>query len=242
MNRPIARNGGSFNLLYGRPKTGVRKEVEALIQKHNLAWLVTQEAGDYALQLDAIKGFSYFTGSGHRGTKANGILVRDDVRVTKFREIPLGDGWKTVEGKHHLPTSQVQLCIDDWLMLRGDHLMTPSFWPMGKLEMAKERKDDYLAHMRSNKAFLRPPRTRYAALISADWNENPETRGQWSPRWLANTTDSTVFCPRQRAGHGRIDYSIGKGLTIGRTFKDLEIREGSDHEPVVHLNVRKKVA
>jgi hypothetical protein len=76
-------------------------------------------------------------------------------------------------------------------------------------------------------------RRSYARLTLCDWNEPPQTEGEWSPNWIAKETKSTIYCPEQLAGHGRIDYLMSKRCKVENIRKDLEFREHSDHEPVV---------
>ncbi len=92
--------------------------------------------------------------------------------------------------------------------------------------------------MEGLRRYLSHPGFWNARLVAGDWNEPPQTRGMYSPQWLANMTRSHLRYPLSREGHGRIDYAIGKGCRIEGIKKDLLIPELSDHEPVIFKVVK----
>ena len=232
--------GGSYNLLFGRPLDVVKGEVERLIKKHDLDFLAVQEGQDYERMLGTVKGFNYFTEPG-RGANENGVLVRDGLTADKFKSKFYGDGWTTINGDHHVAAVQNEVRIDGWLKVRGLHLPTPSSWKDGRIspETPAERKDDLIASMKGLRYYLSWPSTKVARIAVGDWNEAPTTSGEYSPKWLETTTKSASYTPTSRAGHGHIDWVMAKGCRITNIFKDLDIREYSDHEPVI-FTVRKQ--
>jgi exonuclease III len=231
--------GGTFNLRYGRPVKAVKGEVEHLLQKHNLDFLCLQEAVDYTKEMRKVAGYDYIYDPKTWSGKESTILVKSTLKQDRVKFHQLGDGWVTVNGGNHPPTGQAEVRIDGWLFVRSLHLPTPSVWKGGKLIAPAERKDDYIAAVNGLARYLRFPATRNARIAAGDWNEPDDTLGEYSPRWLANKTNSITADTKSRAGHGRIDWVMAKGATIPKCFKDLEIREGSDHEPVIFV-VRKK--
>lgn len=226
--------GGSFNLEFGRNKDTVRREVTRLLNKHDLDFLCVQEAKDYANVLDDIEGYDYFVDrTGRQGANQTGILVKRG-RGKRFKALAYGDGWRTVDGNWHGPTYQAQVRVD-WLIVRSLHLPTPSDWVGGNLRSPLERADDLIASMRGLKRFFSWPCRLVARCAAGDWNEPLATIGRYTPRWLCNVTGARGRSPESREGHGRIDYPVVKGAKIVRVFKDLDIAEGSDHEPVIFV-------
>lgn len=228
--------GGSFNLLNSRPFDVVKDEVERLLKKHDLDFLAVQEATEYVRPLSNIDGYTYYTWrDGGRGAQENGVLVKDEYVVDKFRGEFYGDGWTTVTKAYHVASVQNQIRIDGWLLVRGLHLPTPSHWKNGKIvDTPTERKDDLIASVKALRWYLRLPSIKNARIAVGDWNEAPTTTGEYSPQWLAQYTDSVASTPQSREGHGHIDWVMAKGCRVLNIFKDTDIHEGSDHEPVVY--------
>jgi exonuclease III len=233
MPRKRSLEGGTFNLKYGRDPMRVAHEVNTLIDRHKLKFLCVQEAQDYFSVLhNNVHGFRYYTTREYPGGSYNGILVSDVHRVTKVKHDSVGDGWTTENGHPHVPCSFSRLTIDGWLRVASIHLPTPTEWINGVLHAPDERRDDAIEHAKTLVRFLAWPdrRTRVAA---GDWNEPPTTQGKYSPGWIAHTTHSKAVAPAALAGHGRIDYPMVNSGRLEKVFKDLNISELSDHEPVV---------
>ena len=237
MNMVKTLKGGSFNLEFGRNEDVVLGEVQRLLNKHDLDFLAVQEASDYRHVLrKGLNGYKYYTWfDGGRGADENGVVVRDGIAVDKFKGAFLGDGWTTIARDHHVASVQNHVRIDGWLYVRGLHLPTPTHWVNGKLEAPAERKDDFIASVTALKRYLRWPGVVNARIAVGDWNESPTTTGEYSPNWLLTKTGAKAYTPTSSAGHGHIDWVAAKGCTIPHIFKDLDIREGSDHEPVVFV-------
>lgn len=234
--------GGSYNLLNSRKQEIVKDEVERLLTKHNLDFLAVQEANEYVRTLSQIDGYNYFTWrDGGRGAAENGVVVRADRTVDKFKGKFYGDGWTTEFGAPHVAAVQNQVRVDGWLLVRGLHLPTPSHWKNGKIvDTPLERKDDLIVSMNGLKRYFSFPSTKNARIAVGDWNESPTTSGEYSPAWLAESTKSKAYTPASFAGHGHIDWVLAKGCTVENIFKDLDIREASDHEPVVFTVVKNR--
>lgn len=229
--------GGTFNLKFGRQKDMVKDEVERLLKKHDLDFLCVQEAKDYVRQLTHIDGYSYYVDrTGKRGATECGILVRKGLETSGFKVKFYGDGWFMPRGGTHAETVQPQVKIE-WLLVRSLHLPTPSHWAGGVLASSTpaERKDDLIAAMQGLRRYFRWPCIKNARLAAGDWNEPPTTIGLFSPRWLMSETGAVGIAADSRVGHGRIDWPMVKGARIVKVFKDLEVREGSDHEPVIFV-------
>lgn len=224
--------GGTFNLRYGRHQDDVAHEVTTLVEKHDLGFLCVQEANDYWRTLHRIPGMDYYATTEYRGGAETGILVRSDLDVTGVRYGSFGDGWITVRGGKHAPVTFPRLTIDGWLRVGSVHLPTPTHWTDGRLWSPDERLDDYLAIMQKVRRFFAVPGRR-TRLVAGDWNEPPATMGTWSPGWVAAAAGATAYPTESRAGHGRIDYPMVKRGVCRDVRKDLQLREGSDHEPVV---------
>lgn len=220
-------DGGTFNLKYGRDKNTVKGEVERLLHKHHLDFLVVQESTDYRRELGDIKGYDYIY------NQDVGILTKHTVKQDKVKSNDYGDGWTTVRGGHHTPTGAIQVRLNDWLYVRTGHMPTPTTWVNGKLVSPDERKDDYIAAAKGLLRYFNWPCTRYGRIAAADWNESPDTIGEYSPGKIARDKGAKTWTPESRVGHGRIDWVMGKGVKVTKIFKDLDIKEGSDHEPVI---------
>lgn len=225
---------------YGRDPQTARNEIIALTKKHNLDFLCLQEASDYKNELKTIPGYQYIVGGWNHAFVQNPILVKDTLTVTKVKPVQYGNGWVTSNGPHHAGTVDTE-CKIGWLKARSIHLPTPSEWVNGKIggRTPEGRKDDLIAGMKSLQAYLRFPCVYVARIIVGDWNEPPTTSGEYSPRWLETKSKAKSYTPVSRQGHGHIDWVMAKGCVISNIFKDTDIKEGSDHEPVVFTVTKK---
>jgi hypothetical protein len=232
---PKTLRGGTFNLRYGRDPDQVIGEVARLFVKHHLDFLAVQEFSDYRNTFAARRGFQVVPTTGQC---ESGILVRLGVNIDKRSVHTYGDGWITIRGGHFPPAVHTEARLDGWLCVRSVHLPTPTEWEDGRVTAPPERLDDLIATMRGLRRYLNHPGFVNARLVAGDWNEPPHTTGQYTPSWLANTTSSNLAAPQSLAGHGRIDYVIGKGCRVEGIFKDTAIAELSDHEPVIFKVVK----
>lgn len=231
--------GGSFNLEFGRDPETVRMEVINFTKKHKLDFLCLQEAADYTNQLKTVPGYVFVAGGSSHAARQSPILVKDTLSVSKVESVPYGNGWRGHGGLVHAATVDT-VCKINWLKVRSIHLPTPSEWVNGHIggRTPEGRKDDLIAGMKSLQGFLRFPCIFVARIIVGDWNEPPTTSGEYSPRWLANVSKAKSYTPVSREGHGHIDWAMVKGAHITNIAKDLDIKEGSDHEPVFFTVVK----
>jgi hypothetical protein len=226
--------GGFFNLRYGRPPGTVKSEVTRLLKKHDMDFLDVCEAADYFKVLREIKDYKYFATNAYRGGTESGILVHRDHKATDPVYGSYGDGWVTLRGGKHSPVTFPRVTIDGWLRSGSIHMPTPTTWVNGRLHAPPEREDDYLvsAHRIRRYLSINDGLTRQ---VAGDWNEPPTTMGEWSPGWIAKNTGSKLDYPKSFKGHGHIDYTITRRGEVHRIWKDLDIAEGSDHEPGVFM-------
>lgn len=214
--------GGTFNLLYGRDPARVVEEVWTFLDAGQLGFVCTQETADY---VDALRASRLrVIGSGETC-----IVVHPRVKVRARRRFSYGDGWTTIRGGHHPPVVMWQALLDDWLTVRSVHLPTPSDWQGGRLDAPPERADDLRAASRGLVRYLRQGGARIAA---GDYNEPPETRGVFSPHWIASETGSAIDAPVKGSGHGRIDYVLSRGCEVNGVRVVRGSGERSDHDPV----------
>lgn len=230
--------GGTFNLRYGRPDDVVKGEVARLLFKHDLDFLCVQEANDYFKILPEIKGYKYFATNAYPGGKESGILVKAELKTGKPAYDSYGDGFFNADGHHHAPLTFPRVTIDGWLRVGSIHLPVPSVWVNGVLDLPPRRLDDYLALAKKIYRFFRWSHGQ-ARLIAGDWNEPLSTKGKWAPGWIADKSGAEGKTTESKAGHGRIDYPIYKNCYVRNVRKDLEIAEGSDHEPVIFVVVKR---
>ncbi len=224
-----ALKGGTFNLLNSRADQTVKEEVERLLSKYDLDFLCVQEAVEYRKVLDSIKGYKFYIQADV------GFLVKKHLKVDRVKKFTYGDGWITVRGGKHPAAGQVQLRIDGWLYARGVHLPTPSDWSYGKFVAPAARADDYVESAKGLLRYFRLPGLINGRIALGDWNENPETMGQYSPAWIAKARKAKTWAPESREGHGRIDYVMGKGVDVPHLFKAVDFNEKSDHEAVIFV-------
>jgi hypothetical protein len=230
-----ALRGGTFNLLFGRNPQTVQQEVINLLTKHNLDFLCLEEAENYNGILSKIPGYTLISNTETWQGKESVLLVKNTYSIDRTAAWTYGNGWFTMKGRTHPPTGQAQARIDGWLIVRALHLPTPSHWVNGKLQGPKNRVDDLIEAMKGLQRFFSRPCIVNARVAAGDWNEAPTTTGEFSPVWLASTTGAVAKAPVSRLGHGHIDWPMVKGAEIVEVFKDTEIQEGSDHEPVIFL-------
>lgn len=227
---PTTLHGGTFNLEYGRTVTRVVSEVKSLFAKHHLDFLAVQEFSDYRNAFRDTDGLKVIPTT---GACESGIIVREGVQVDKRSVHVYGDGWTTTRGGHFPAAVHNEARIGGWLYVRSVHLPTPTEWKDGRLKSPAERVDDLVATVRGLQDFFDHPAAVNARLAAGDWNETPDTRGRFTPHWLATETKADIAVPTSRAGHGRIDYALAKGCAVQGIFKDELIPELSDHEPVI---------
>lgn len=231
-------NGGSFNLRYGRPTEVVKGEVTRLLKKHDLDFLCVQEGTDYFGVLRDIKGYDYFATREIAGGTECGILVKKAIPQGKPKYRNFGDGWITVRGGNHAPTVFPRIKIDGWLTVGSLHLPTPIYFNGDNVTGPAERVDDYMAIARKIYRYLKFGKGSRIAV--GDFNEPLSNTAKWAPGGIVRRIKGAVAQDtKSRAGHGRIDYVIGKNVELSNVRKDLEIAEGSDHEPVT-FKVRQK--
>ena len=245
MNNLQKMTGGTFNLLYGRDDEQVKREVIRLLSKHDLDFLCLQEASNYFRVLNSIKGYTYLANRSEWAASESTILVKDTHTFDKEKFIGYGDGWYRYGKKYKGPRPGMwQARLDGWLFVRSLHLPTPSFWSNGEIDdrTPGEREDDLIDGMNKLRRWFSYPSRRNARIAAGDWNEPISTRGEYSPQWLAEKTGATLHDTVSTQGHGRIDWVAAKGVEVTRIFKDTDVREGSDHEPVIfHLTRNRKV-
>ncbi len=224
---------GSFNLLYGRPPSHVKDEVRRALDKHDLDVLVVQEAADYYEVLNNFPDYRYFAKRpAKKSERQLGILVHHSVHVTDHKYNSIGNGWYTENGDFHGPVVVPQVRINGGFWIAGTHMPTPTIWKRGKLFAPKERRNDYLALALWFVHWLKRGRK----AVIGDWNAPPETVGEYTPRNIAERSYAKISAPaRNAAGHGTIDYLIGKGFNVLHVIEDLKLRERSDHNLIVWL-------
>lgn len=229
--------GGTFNVLNGRDRKKVEREVVRLLEKHDLDFLCLQEANNYLREFNSIDGYDYIHDKSAWSGKEVTILVKSSLKQDRKRYIKYGDGWFRVTGggKRGPVPGMMQVRVDGWLLVRSLHLPTPSHWDKDGLtdKTPHERKDDIIDGMKKLRRWFSWPCTKNARVAAGDWNEPPTTRGKFSPQWLMQKTGAYGVATKSRVGHGRIDWPMAKGARFSKVFKDLEIAEGSDHEPVI---------
>ena len=227
--------GGCFNLKYGRNPRNVIREVKDLLDTHRLDFLVVGEARDYFHELQHIAGYDYYTSlSDAKGAQNDGILVKSNHHVTKFKAVSIGDGWTTVTGAYHGPSQMPEVTINGELKVKAVHAVTPTHWVKGKLTGPKDRIDDYMLMVKHLNRWFWWPCRRVKRICLGDWNERPFTEGTHSPKDIAEKNNAFLAYPtNSREGHGIIDYAMCKGVVVHQVFKDTRIEEGSDHEPVI---------
>ena len=235
LRKPKTLRGGSFNLRYGRVPKRVVTEGANLFKRHDLDFLAVQEFSDYT---EAFRRDPRFDVLPLDGSAESGIVVRAGLPVDRVSHDTYGNGWTTVRGGHYPPATHHEARLDGWLYVRSVHLPTPSSWTHGRPQAPADRLDDLVATVEGLSVFLKPRSLRNARVVIGDWNEPPETRGTYTPNWLAEQTGAKIACPDSRAGHGRIDYALYKGCEVTGTFKDAATVEFSDHEPVIFTITR----
>lgn len=224
--------GCSYNLLNSRNPLEVETEILDLIKTYNLDFIATQESAGYYSMLQDFKGYDYYSGTGPRYNKQNGFLVKNKHFVDNEHLFRYGDGWRTKTGSYAAGGGQFRIRLNNKLVMRSIHLPTPTNWVNGKLESPPERRDDYILEAKALRRFMMYPAVTRPRLSIGDWNEQPFTRGEYSPTWIRRGTRSKVAVPEVRKG-GRIDWVNYKGCQITECFKDTKVREKSDHEPVI---------
>lgn len=227
--------GGTFNVEFGRDHKIVAEEVTTFLTKHDLDFACLQEATEYFEVFKQIPGYDYIASKDSWGAQESTILVKSSLKQDKIRSVNYGDGWYMGK-QHHPATGQNQVRIDGWLLVRSLHVPSHSTWTNGKLTTQPvERRDDLVATAKGLVNYFRWPCLTTARLAAGDWNENPSTKGEYSPNWIAQKSRARTITPSSAVGHGHIDWPMFKGCNIEAIYKDLKIREGSDHEPVVFV-------
>ncbi len=224
---------GTFNCLFGRDPDTVKKEVRRALDKHELDVLVLQEAADYYSVLNSFNDYIYICKRpAKKSERQLGILIHVRLHATDIKFNTLGDGWYTQDGDFHGPVVVPQVRISGGLWIAATHMPTPTSWRRGKLVAPKERRNDYLALALWFVFWLKRGRK----MVIGDWNEPPETVGEYTPRNIAERANAKISAPkRNAAGHGTIDYLIGKGFKVLHVIEDLKLPEKSDHNLVVWI-------
>lgn len=230
---------GTWNALRDRRDPVARGNLEAILRDFDLHALALQEARDYLDVLGRIDGFRPFI-IRDRGADQQPWLVREDVRASHKRAVPLGgDGWTTVDGHHHIASVAVAITLADWLRAVNLHLPPSIDWPGGQPAGPKERVDDYIANMKTLRRYAKRRPGARGLLYVGDWNNRPgRDDGAYSARWLAREAGMTIGkAPNASGGLHGIDFPM-----VDRDTRLTEVRQrdryGSDHPLVTFKATR----
>jgi hypothetical protein len=218
--RPKPIRGATYNLLRGRDPDRVARWVRALMVNKQLGFVLLQEATDYVTVLAALDGCELVDPpGGHHET----VILIDTVTVHPSHPArvdlePLG--WATVNGGRAWPRTMATCRLDGWLVLGSVHLPPSVFWRHGRMDGPPQRVRAYRRCARRLVEWFTARKR--PALVGGDFNEPADTRGRWTPRWVATKTGSHIWTT------GGIDYLIGRNVRV-TGLHNVADRGGSDH-------------
>jgi hypothetical protein len=218
--RPTPIRGATYNCLRGRDPARVARWVRALMVNKQLGFVLIQEGHDYRDELARLPGCRVISPiGGHHET-----LILVDLAVVTVSDpgrVPLeAMGWETVRGGRAWPRTMATCDLDGWLTVGSVHLPPSVSWHGGRMDGPPARVRAYRRCSRTLTRWI--GRRRGPVLVGGDWNEPADTRGRWSPRWVANHTGAHIWTT------GGIDYVMGDRVKVTGVHNVAD-RGGSDH-------------
>jgi hypothetical protein len=142
--------GATWNAEVGRSPAKVRSYLATMVKTQSLDFVALQEFRDYVpyLRQHPIKGYDL---TGYRTNVTGGtqdpILVRAAIVHADGTAVDMGgDGWTTVDGKHHTNQKAGRVLINKSLRVYSIHAPVSVSWKYGRMSGPSERVDDYAAH------------------------------------------------------------------------------------------------
>lgn len=238
----IIRRSGFHNLEHSHNPHAHVVRTLIRMQTHRLRVLGISEGRDYLdkfIELAPRYGFKVVSDVDpkHRGSDQCYAIVAEDAKVEKFWTFTAGTGWKRKGGGNMAPMQPLALVVDDILYIIG-HAPVAAWVPVSKVKGLRGKGRVFRgapARLIAYRGFVKKLRSimnQYEhAVVWADWNCLPTTRGIYSPNWLRRKTGSVFVRPFRGTGHGEIDFAIVKGAG-GSVRASVQNGNPSDHDMV----------
>ena len=223
--RPTALRGVTYNALTGRDPDRVAAFVETLMAREGLDFVCLQEAQHYSGALRAIHGVQLISPPGlvdeFAGGHETGVVVANRIGRTQAGRVPMTrKTWVTTGGATVPPRTMATVRLDGWLTVGSVHFPPSVHWYRGRPQGPARRVEVYRSMSRHLVRWVH--RTGGPVLVAADWNEPADTRGRFTPRWVARRTGAELHT------NGGIDFVLARGPRVGGV-KAIADRGGSDH-------------
>lgn len=213
-----------WNLLTGRPRGVVRRELEQQIRDAGVPEIVAlQECARYQILIRVVArkfGYRVIVGAGSDEAESTVLLVRNDVPMRRRAVFALARRWRGPKGRMHpgrrLPMAAVQL-DGVWTRVVAVH------GPTGRRTHSNEPAWDETMR-RLERCAGRKSKT--AIFFVGDWNCDVDAHDRSSVRALATKIRAQVI-----PTGAPIDYALARGLRVtGKTGPRL----GSDHHAHIY--------
>lgn len=213
---------GTLNAEYGHaPEKHARKIVREF-DRIPLEVLCLNESRDYNRVLTRMarrRGYRLVVRRTQQGSDQCTALVRDPEKLGAAWTFEAGPGWARAGGGRMAPMQPLAFWYDGVLYVS---LHAPvAAWEPGAVRGIRkwrggiQRRLAYRAFMRRLVLFAeRHPDV--PIVMWGDWNATPQTRGPWSPRWLARKIGGRIVSAGVDTGHGEIDFAIVRGIRTAR--------------------------
>jgi hypothetical protein len=217
--RPRPIRGATYNCLLGRDPDRVARWVHHLMVTKQLSFVLVQEGHDYVEAFRALDGCRVISPpGGHHETLI--IVDASTASAAQWRVELEPLGWNTVRGGRAFPRTMAVCVLDGWLTVGSVHFPPSVSWHRGRMRGPEQRVRAYRRCSRRLARWLGGHRR--PVLVAGDYNEPADTRGRWSPRWIARVAGAHIWTT------GGIDFLIGDRVRV-TGLHNVADRGGSDH-------------